>query len=392
MDFMAGATIPLHVGDEVELRAGETALDKPYVERLRSFPRLESQGDGMRSFVGLLLHAMLTFHRIILVDEPEAFLHPPQARLLGTLLGREVRSDHQLFLATHSADVLRGLLESESPGLRIIRLRRVGSVNHARELTAADAAEVWRAPVLRYSNILDGVFHEKVVVCEADGDCRFYNAVADALRSPEDHPYVRDVMFTQSGGKGGIAKLVRALRKLDVPVVAVADFDLLRQTGQLRTIVDALGGKVGPFQEDLARLRSEIDSLGTFSASRTKHNIKQLLDEVSDDVEVFPRNIASRISKALKTPAGWQRAAKVGTAILGPGEPYVAAQRLIRGFAQLGLFIVPCGELESFLPDIELEKNEWVHTALERHRDAFDRAPELEGARQFVAQLIAKPA
>jgi hypothetical protein len=74
MDFMAGARIPLHVGDDVELCAGETALDRTYVERLRSYPRLETEGDGMRSFVGLLLHVMLTFHRIILVDEPEAFL------------------------------------------------------------------------------------------------------------------------------------------------------------------------------------------------------------------------------------------------------------------------------------------------------------------------------
>src|SRR5690242_1223696 len=94
------------------------------------------------------------------------FLHPPQARLLGTLLGKEIASERQLFVATHSADLLRGLLESECLGLRIIRLRRVGPVNRACELTAADAAEVWRDPVLRYSNILDGEFHEKVVVCE----------------------------------------------------------------------------------------------------------------------------------------------------------------------------------------------------------------------------------
>jgi len=225
---------------------------------------------------------------------------------------------------------------------------------------------------------------------EADGDCRFYNAVADALRSPEEHEYARDVMFTQSGGKGGIAKLVRALRKLDVPVVAVADFDLLRQLGQLRVIVEALGGELGPFQDDLARLRREIEALGAFNAKKTKDDIKLLLDGVSDDVGAFPPNIARPITKSLKTPAGWERASRIGFAILAPGEPYVAGERLIRGFAQLGLFIVPCGELECFLPDIELEKNDWVYAALERYRDAFDRAPELEGARRFVAQLIAK--
>jgi hypothetical protein len=245
--------------------------------------------------------------------------------------------------------------------------------------------------VLRYSNILDGVFHEKVVVCEADGDCRFYNAIADALRSAEEHQYARDVMFTQSGGKGRIAKLIRALRKLDVPVVAVADFDLLRQTGQLRAMIEALGGEVSPFQDDLARLRREIGALGEFSARKSKDEIRQLLEGVSDDVDTFPPNLASRISKALKTRAGWRRATQIGFAILPPGEAHLAGERLIRGFAALGLFIVPCGELECFLPNIQLEKNEWVYAALDRYRDAFDRAPELESARKFVAQLIAKP-
>jgi hypothetical protein len=198
-------------------------------------------------------------------------------------------------------------------------------------------------------------------------------------------------MFTQSGGKGGIAKLVRALRKLDVPVVAVADFDLLRQTSQLRAIIEALGGEVSPFRDDLARLRSEIGALGGFSARKSKDDIRQLLDGVSDDVEEFPPNLASRISKRLKTPADWQRATQIGFAILPPGEAHVAGERLILGFAALGLFIVPCGELECFLPGIQLEKNEWVYAALDRYRDAFDRAPELENARKFVAQLIAKP-
>jgi hypothetical protein len=179
--------------------------------------------------------------------------------------------------------------------------------------------------------------------CEADGDCRFYNAVADALRSPEDHPYARDVMFTQSGGKGGIPKLVKALRKLNVPVVAVTDFDLLRQTGQLRAIVEALGDKFAPFQEDLARVRREIDAFGAFNARNTKGDIVGLLEGVSDDVESFPPNVASRSSKALKTPAGWRRASKIGFTILPPGGSHIAGERLIRGFAQLGLFIVPCG-------------------------------------------------
>src|SRR3954452_10968168 len=54
-------------------------------QTLKMFPdgHLEKEGDGMRSFVGILLHVLLSNDMISLVDAPEAFLHPPQARLIG---------------------------------------------------------------------------------------------------------------------------------------------------------------------------------------------------------------------------------------------------------------------------------------------------------------------
>jgi hypothetical protein len=52
------------------------------------FNKLDSQGDGFRSFVGVVLSLLLSTGRIILLDEPEAFLHPAQARTLGRGLRR----------------------------------------------------------------------------------------------------------------------------------------------------------------------------------------------------------------------------------------------------------------------------------------------------------------
>ena len=51
---------------------------------------LKRQGDGMRSFASVVLHLLATVTpSILMLDEPEAFLHPPQARLLGTSLLRK---------------------------------------------------------------------------------------------------------------------------------------------------------------------------------------------------------------------------------------------------------------------------------------------------------------
>src|SRR5690606_12158093 len=128
-----------------------------------------------------LLHALVVEHPVVLIDEPEAFLHPPQARLLGQMLVKEAPENRQLFVATHSSDFLRGLLDTDSSRVRVVRIQRVGDVNPIKELDNEGVKNVWGDPILRYSNILDGLFHSKVIVCEGDADCRFYAATMDAV-------------------------------------------------------------------------------------------------------------------------------------------------------------------------------------------------------------------
>ena len=41
---------------------------------------------------------------VFLLDEPEAFLHPPQALQLGEIISGLVEPSQQIFIATHSAD------------------------------------------------------------------------------------------------------------------------------------------------------------------------------------------------------------------------------------------------------------------------------------------------
>ena len=80
---------------------------------LKKYPILDTQGDGFRSFVGVVLSILLSENRIILLDEPEAFLHPTQARALGMWIGEQsVQQSGQIFIATHNGHFLSGLLSS----------------------------------------------------------------------------------------------------------------------------------------------------------------------------------------------------------------------------------------------------------------------------------------
>jgi hypothetical protein len=80
----AGANVPLHVGPRPIPESGEDRISLSYILKVEELPQLHAQGDGMRSFAGVLLATSVGLESILLIDEPEAFLHPPQARLLGT--------------------------------------------------------------------------------------------------------------------------------------------------------------------------------------------------------------------------------------------------------------------------------------------------------------------
>jgi AAA domain, putative AbiEii toxin, Type IV TA system len=234
-----GAPLSLHVGSVAI--APSVVPTEEYIEALRSLPRLEEQGDGMKSFLGLMLAIITSQFPIVLVDEPEAFLHPPQARMLGRRLASEPQEGTQVVVATHDVHILQGLLDAPDREVTVARIVRTGDVNRLSVLSPDDLRGLWQDPLLKYSAVLEGLFHRGVVVSESDSDSRFYAAVLDEAGGDEiRRPH--DLHFTQAGGKQRLHTVIAALRAVDVPVAAIADFDALREQSDLEKIVEALGG------------------------------------------------------------------------------------------------------------------------------------------------------
>jgi AAA domain, putative AbiEii toxin, Type IV TA system len=237
-DRQGGATIPLHVGKRPQNYSSQS-LGFDYNNAVIKFPTLEKQGDGIKSYLGILLETIVTEYSINLIDEPESFLHPPQMRKLGQTLSKEVTG--QLFVATHSSDILRGFLSGTTGNLRILRINRVGDKNHVTEASQDKVTELWSNPVLRYSNALEGIFHEQTIICEDDSDCRLINSIADHLEV-EDAKKWSDTAYVPSGGKHAIPKIAELLRAIGVPVKAVFDIDFLSEEALVEKTVSAFGG------------------------------------------------------------------------------------------------------------------------------------------------------
>jgi len=385
----AGNIVPLHVGDRPEPAADEDRVSAAYIRRLEKLPTLHTQGDGMRSFAGVLLATSVGRESIMLIDEPEAFLHPPQARLLGTTLVQDRNKKCQLFIATHSTDVLRGVLDTESPDVRVIRIQRSGTINTVRLLSNERIKELWGDPLLRYSNILDGLFHDGVVVCEADADCRFYSAMLDAtLDATPDDAKRPDLMFTHCGGKARLATVIRALREVDVPVQTVADFDTLSEEEPLKSIIESLGIEWRAVRADWQLVKSAIDSKKPeLNTDEVRKEIEKLLSSVA--TLIFPSKTKSEIQKVLRRSSPWAQAKLVGKAFVPSGDPSKACERLLSKLRAGGLHIVEVGELEGYARTEGGHGPKWVNAVLARDL-ATD--PELENARKFVMGLAGEQA
>jgi hypothetical protein len=363
-----GSQLRLHLGTTEE--SPSIPPTESYINAITQLPLLAEQGDGVRSFMGLMLALTTSQYPIILADEPEAFLHPPQARLLGRKLATEAPSHTQVFVATHDSDVLQGLLDADGVAITVVRLVRDGAVNRASVLPAERLRELWQDPLLRYSNVLDGLFHRGVVVTESDGDSRFYAAVLNAARD-DGGLQPHDLLFTQSGGKQRLPTVLRALTAVGVPVSVVVDFDIFQTLNLLKELVTLLGGDWAHHETDARVVAASIESSGSApSITVVREELSALLDH-SDGTELT-RDQAKRIRAITRIDDAWRRAKQGGESVVAQGEPSGRLQTIMASMAELGIFVVPVGELERWIPEIADHGPQWVSSALEqrKHDDA----------------------
>jgi len=373
-----GSTVPLFVGKTPE---GFEYHTEEYQVELEKQDLLHEQGDGMRSFVGILLTAAIEYISILFIDEPEAFLHPPQARQLANLLINEIPGRKQFWFATHSIDFLLGLLEAPGKKLKIVRIERENNINKISSISQTEIDLVWKDPLLRYSNILSGLFHDQVIICEGDSDCRFYSAIFSTLDTTEPKP---DTLFVHCGGKHRIPVVIKALSKLKVPVKVVADFDVLNNEFPLRTIIEDAGGEWNDFLKDWRTIKAAID------AKRPELQLKELKEKIDAifatvETQIMPSQKLKEIKSELNKASAWAHAKESGKSFIPSGMATQAFERLSSNLKNLGIFILENGQLESFDKSIGDHGPGWVNQVLMKDLVA-DRA--LNDARDFVKEVM----
>ena len=360
LNYRGGRFIPIHVGEKPDFDGCVDSISKEYVDKVQKNPLLEQQGDGVKSYAGILFESIVQEFDVTLIDEPEAFLHPPQMKLLGETLSSEVQG--QLFAATHSSDILRGFLEGTKGNIRILRIQREGNVNIIHEAASDAVKELWNKPVLRFSNALDGIFHEQVIICEDDSDCRLYNYTAEWIKNNKNEKWL-DTSYIPSGGKASIHGIASVLRKIGVPTKAVFDIDFLSDKKLVEDTVNAFGGN----SNDVLKPWSIVDSFVRNGIKpNTNEQIKEKIIEIIKESEEGKLK-KSDIQDAMKTGQPWAILKQTGIAGLPAGDASKEFDNLIDMLEAIGIYIVPVGEIERFNRKIPGHGPKFVTKVLTEH-------------------------
>lgn len=336
------------------MRAGAIAVEAPpanaitaeYAKAAASVPALDDQGDGIRSFTGLALVVLALSPEVLLLDEPESFLHPGQARAVGRWLAEAARERNiQVLASTHDKDFLIGLLSAgKNDSLQVVRIDRHSDSSCLRATTSDQLNGYWGDPVLRFSNVLQGLFHERVIVCEGDVDCRFYAAAGEELAIEVGRRQVTDnTLFVPSSGKNGMPKLLGVLRDLGVDASVIADFDVLDSPDTLRSIIQSLGAT---WDEEVANAYT----------SATKH--------IPSPIDAF-----------------WRSTKKGGMTAVPRGDATRDFTALIEQLRARRLHVLTVGELEDLYRPVG-KGADWLPAALtaDAHKSA--------GVRALLTQVI----
>lgn len=216
-----------------------------------------------------------------------------------------------------------------------------------------------------------------MVVCEADADSLFFSAALDHWLAQRSLP-AGEVLFTFSGGKAGLYKVAAALRAVGVPVILVADIDIIEDAGVLERSMVSLGADPTRVLE----LQSLVSADVTNSAPNPrKEYVEDQICEILGNCpagEPLPPRALTDIRKVLRSTNPWAPIKDAGLRALR-GDVFTRAQEMLDVAQTAGLQILETGELESFEPGIAAHGPEWVAAALEagvHQRDQPQRVAE----------------
>ena len=326
LDPSQGGTLRIRFSESAPTNAyQEFGLHKEALEFYANAQLIDIASDGVKAFTGMIIEIIAGDPRILLIDEPEAFLHPSLAFTLGKEISQAAQAaNKRVFSSTHSPSFVMGCVHSGTP-LNIIRLTYRNKIPTARLLPSDKILTMMRNPLLRSTGVLSGLFYEFVVVTEGDSDRAFYQEINERLLRFKREWGIPNCLFINAQNKQTLRTIIQPLRSLGIPVAAIADIDIIKDGGMNWTNLLS-AANVPPIQQEGLNIQ--------------RATVKRVMEATGLDMK-----------------------RKGGIDILSDTQQKEGAKNLLDTIKEYGIFIVPRGELESWLIKLGVKERhgpEWL--------------------------------
>lgn len=305
---------------------------------MQNATQLRNEGDGFRSYVTILLTVMGASKPILLVDEPEAFLHPTYAMELGKQLGTMLAESSTLqnaFISTHSSYFLQGILDSAASELSLIRLKRNGDES---SFNIVDKGEIEALKNRSdYSpQYIDALFSKKAILVEAPRDAIIYSAICDKI-SEIDNP-----IFVSTNGKDAFKGVKEFYAASGLLCRCICDFDIINDHAKFKNLMKA------------------------FSVDQ---EVRQRALDAADDLKKAYRDLAVKKASVNKKIASLiKERYKKDVFIDIPDSLRLDCRNSLHELIRFGIYVLTTGELESLFEDSGIEhshdSDDWLNNSL----------------------------
>ena len=193
--------------------------------------------------------------RMLLIDEPELYLHPQGVRRLREALKVLANSGFQIVFSTHSPLMLSRDNASDTVIVNNTAEEGVSARKPLRQavLDAIEDGESQSQTLFDLGNLVDIYFADRVILCEGKTDRRLLPLAYEQLyqRSPDlDH-----IAFVSVGGCNNFAKALAVLSAMDIRACAIADLDFAFTGARKSGLLERDGAEIEAVKASLSRLQ-----------------------------------------------------------------------------------------------------------------------------------------
>ena len=309
---------------------------------IRQHRLLDDEGQGLRSCVAILLNLILGTGRLVLLDQPELFLHPAQAMRFGRWIARNVESlGCQVILSTHSVEFLAGVSQFDPSQLALLRMERDAENTHVTKVSSAMLDPVVETATSR-QQLLQALFSDGIVLVDRHDDLRIVQHLTHR------HLGHSRVAICHCQDQALIGQIAAIFRKAGLPAVICARFDVMERKSQFVQLIEDITGKDFPtswqgVREKIARhMEQQIDP--STLATHTRE-IEQFLDTFNDSGEA---EVSTQLPE-LEDTSRWSELSTSGLDTL-PAELQAWVNQMLEELKVQGVFIAPRGTLSSWWP------------------------------------------